>query len=96
MAGLRWRLKQKLAKPGRFYGGEGTIHQTGWLDVATHKGTVVSVWFRCQQLPFKTTEVDKDRAQTLLAHSWTDDNAVHYGRELGVSSHITGVEVVDS
>jgi hypothetical protein len=59
---LRWRLKQRLARPGRYYGDGGTIHHSGWLDVETHHGTVVAVWFRCAMLPFNQREVDAARA----------------------------------
>ena len=60
---LRWWAKQKLAKPGRFYGDGGTIHSTGYVDVEVDdKGQVVSVWFRCQPLPFKQNNSDKSRA----------------------------------
>ena len=62
---FQWRLRQRLARPGRFYGGKGTIHNSGWLDVETFRGTVVAVWFRCQPLPFEQTEVDGDRATAM-------------------------------
>lgn len=67
---LRWRLKQVAAGESRYYGDGGTIHQTGHLDVETHHGTVVAVWFRCQQLPFQQTEVDGERATEMetLSH----------------------------
>jgi hypothetical protein len=84
---LKWRLKQRLARPARFYGGEGTIHQTGWLDVATHHGTVVSVWFRCQNLPFNQTEVGADRAASM--------ERMHERMKLTGSPTIEGVEVWD-
>lgn len=49
--------------PGtRFYGGNGTIHRTGELDIETYQGTVIAVWFRCQQLPFRQVTIDLDRA----------------------------------
>ena len=59
-------LKQRLAAPARYYGGTGTIHATGHVDVETDKdGNVVSVWFRCQPLPFKQTKVAADRANEM-------------------------------
>jgi hypothetical protein len=51
----------------RTYGGTGTIHRTGYLDVETDRtGTVVAVWFRCQMLPFRQMNVKDDRAQSML------------------------------
>lgn len=49
----------------RFYGGVGTIHRTGHLDVEIHDGKVVSVWFRCQPLPFQQSDVDAVRAKDM-------------------------------
>lgn len=49
----RWKLKQTLAHPARYYGDGGTYHSSGVLDVGVKDGKVVAVWFRCQQLPFK-------------------------------------------
>lgn len=45
-----------------FYGGDGTWHQTGYVDVQLNKdGDVVAVWFRCRMLPFKqSTEYTAD------------------------------------
>lgn len=54
-----WRKKQKLAAPARYYGDGGTIHGTGWLDIEVVDGRIITVWFRCQQLPFRQI----DRAQ---------------------------------
>jgi hypothetical protein len=80
----RWWAKQKLAGPeGRFYGDGGTIHRTGHLDVETHDGQVVSVWFRCQMLPFKQTEVDERRAAEMRPS------------EQERLPDLTGVQVVD-
>lgn len=62
---LRWKAKQKLAGTSRYYGDGGTIHHSGYLDVETYKGEVVAVWFRCQVLPFKQTEVDAERAREM-------------------------------
>jgi hypothetical protein len=50
---------------GRFYGGEGTIHGTSCVNVETHDGKVVSVWFRCQGLPYDQTEVDVNRSMEM-------------------------------
>ena len=82
---LKWRLKQRLARPGRYYGDGGTIHHSGWLDVETFRGTVVAVWFRCQPLPFNQTEVDGDRA-TEMEHM----------AQLRRESFLVGVEVMDT
>jgi len=50
----------------RRYGGLGTIHQSGEVNVELDKqGHVVSVWFRCMLLPFTERVVDKDRAESL-------------------------------
>lgn len=63
----RWQRKQELASPDRFYGDDGTIHRTTFLDVETHNGVVVAVWFRCQAIAFKQCDVDADRAAEMLA-----------------------------
>ena len=48
------------------YGGDGTIHKNGELDVSVDKnGKVVAVWFRCMMLPFKQVNVDDSRANSL-------------------------------
>ena len=80
----RWTRKQELAAPSRYYGDGGTIHGTEYLDVETYCGTVVSVWFRCQRLPFVRTEVSSSRAEEM-------NDAYYYGD----TPHITGVEVLD-
>lgn len=50
----------------RFYGREGTIHRTEQLDVEVDSsGKVVSVWFRCQTLPFKQVFVQDQRAEEM-------------------------------
>jgi hypothetical protein len=51
---------------GRMYGGTGTIHRTGYVDVETHNGQVVAVWFRCQPLDFEQTEVEMDRGADMM------------------------------
>ena len=79
LATLRWRIKQRLAGPSRYYGDGGTLHHSGYLDVETHNGTVVAVWFRCQVLPFKQTEVGTDRASVM--------------EDMSSAPGITGVEV---
>jgi len=80
----RWKLKQKLAKPGRFYGDGGTIHHTGYVDVELIDGQVVAVWFRCQPLPFKQTNISRNRS---------DEMRRMYSES--PMPDITGVEVVD-
>lgn len=68
----------------RYYGDGGTIHNTKHLDVEVHNGKVVSVWFRCQTLPFKTTIVDADRAVAMTRF--------YYSKNL---PEIRGVELKD-
>ena len=80
----RWAAKQKLAAPARYYGNGGTIHASTDLDVETHHGTVVAVWFRCQPLPFRQHEVDAQRATDMERMS--HDTAM---------PKLTGVEVLD-
>ncbi len=78
-----WPLKQALAAPGRYYGDGGTIHGTEYLAVETDDlGNVVSVWFRCQMLPFKQVRVDEARAIAM--------------RQADSLPAITGVEVCDN
>ena len=49
---LRPVYRKPKADPN-FYGGTGTIHSTGTVDVQLNKdGDVVAVWFRCRMLPF--------------------------------------------
>lgn len=65
----RWALKQALAGPhARYYGDGGTIHSSRLLDVeVTQHGEVVSVWFRCQMLPFRVSVVGDRRAEHMKA-----------------------------
>ena len=56
-----------IVKETRFYGGDGTIHNTNYVDVETFNGQVVSVWFRCSMLRFKQTEVNKSRAESMIS-----------------------------
>ena len=47
----------------RFYGGDGTIHNTTHVDVEVDKrGHVVAVWFRCEPLRYRQVVVDDQRA----------------------------------
>ena len=47
------KAKPNTVEKEDFYGGNGTIHQTGTIDVQMDKhGHVVAVWFRCRMLPF--------------------------------------------
>jgi hypothetical protein len=67
---VRARLRQvrRALFPGRrfHYGDEGTIHQTGELNVEVDKhGRVVAVWFRCAMLPFTQTTVEWDRVKDM-------------------------------
>lgn len=52
----------------RYYGGDGTIHRTGEVNVELDiKGSVVAVWFRCQPLPFTQSLAREGRAQEMRA-----------------------------
>lgn len=43
--------------PRHVYGGTGTIHRTGTIDIQLDdSGTVTAVWFRCLQLPFTVSK----------------------------------------
>lgn len=71
-------LKSKL-KPvethtdERFYGGDGTIHATGHVDVVLDEaGNVSAVWFRCALLPFK--QADR-RVAVSEVSGFVNDNA---------------------
>ena len=59
---LRWWAKQRAAGSARYYGDGGTIHATGTVDVEIFEGRIVSVWYRCQLLPFTERWVDSGRA----------------------------------
>jgi len=82
IARLRWWAKQRAAGKSRFYGDGGTIHDAAGLDVEVHEGRVVSVWFRCQALPFAQVEVGAERAREMVT--------------MAAEVRITGVEVRDS
>ena len=48
------------------YGSNNTFHRDEEVDVEVDKnGKVVSVWFRCMQLPFKQINVNVDRAKSI-------------------------------
>lgn len=66
-----------------FYGGDGTIHSTTYVDVETHKGKVVAVWFRCSQLPFLQTEVDADRAAEMYHQHLLPIDGIVFGENNG-------------
>lgn len=69
---LRSKMRACEETNTRYYGGEATIHNTNNLDVEVDRyGNVVSVWFRCQRLPFKQVKVDANRALEMraLGHS---------------------------
>lgn len=56
--------EKKPEKPQEeFYGGDGTWHSGGTIDVQLNKdGDVVAVWFRCRTLPFtQSTKYTADR-----------------------------------
>lgn len=51
------------------YGGQGTIHRTGTIDIQVNWKTreVKAVWFRCLNLPFTVSEVEPgDPAQYVI------------------------------
>ena len=80
-----FQRKQELARPGRYYGDGGTIHSTGLVNVEVDaNGRVVSVWFRCQPLPFDSTVVSASRAR---------EQRRMYKNNVG---RLSGVEIVDS
>jgi hypothetical protein len=50
----------------RYYGGDGTVHGNGEVNVELDRwGRVVAVWFRCQPLPFTQNVVQDSRAENL-------------------------------
>ena len=66
----------------RHYGDDGTIHQTGSVDVGVDKdGKVVAVWFRCAMLPFIQYDADADGGMvgrgnpevSITAIEWEED-----------------------
>lgn len=51
------RAKINPVEKEDFYGGNGTIHDTGHIDVVLDEdGNVSALWFRCAVLPFKQVE----------------------------------------
>ncbi len=81
------RPKRQKNPAARTYGGTKTIHRTGALDVETHNGRVVSVWFRCQVLPFRQTEVGDDRSKEM--------GRMYDGMHDGMTFGIDAVDLVD-
>lgn len=60
----------KATREGRTrkYGGLGTIHQVGEVDVELGPdGNVAAVWFRCMLLPFTQVRVGAERAAQVSA-----------------------------
>lgn len=54
---VRKKLKPVEHTEERFYGGDGTIHDTGHVDVVLDEnGDVAQVWFRCALVPFKQSD----------------------------------------
>lgn len=50
----------------RYYGGAGTFHSNGEVNVELDKaGNVVAVWFRCQPLRFTQHVVEEHRAEEM-------------------------------
>lgn len=82
-----WDLKQLVAGKSRYYGDGGTIHNSTVLNVETHHGTVVAVWFRCSPLAFTQHESDAERATSMEAM---------YGNEKRSGGYrLTGVELAE-
>lgn len=81
-----WRRRQReFERTGtRYYGDGETIHRSTELDVETYKGEVVAVWFRCQHLPFRQTDVAFHRAKSMRS-AYADASTVE----------LHGVEVKD-
>lgn len=50
---ITYSVDDGIADHGRRYGGTGTIHNTGTVDIVMEGGVVTEVWFRCMQLAFK-------------------------------------------
>ena len=75
---IRARIRRHQDKPESerysFYGGDKTVHRTGWLDIETRNGEVVAVWFRCAMLPFRQVEVDKERAREMKGVGAMNEN----------------------
>jgi len=47
----------------RYYGGDGTIHSGGEVNVELDtSGRVVAVWFRCQAIAFTQSTCSEERA----------------------------------
>lgn len=66
LRGRRVSVETPEDKETRFYGGDGTWHQTGEINVELDsEGKVVSVWYRCQLLPFTQRVVDSKRARAM-------------------------------
>jgi hypothetical protein len=61
-------MSEEISDPTglRYYGSDMTIHGNSDLDVEVDEnGRVVSVWFRCQPLPFKEVVVSGPRASEM-------------------------------
>jgi hypothetical protein len=93
-----WQRKQAAARltGARYYGDGGTIHGTTYLNIETDsKGDIVSVWFRCQALPYEIITVDDQRADEMCSMykimiEPVSENHV-YKPEYGM--RLTGIEV---
>jgi hypothetical protein len=75
-----FRARQIAAWPNRFYGGTGTVHGNGELNIEVYNNEIVAVWFRCSRLPFTVHEVSTSRAESLSR--WEDQLPVITGVEL--------------
>lgn len=54
-------VDEGLPPGGQRYGGVGTIHNTGTVDIMlTPDGDVAQVWFRCRMLPFCVSDYRRD------------------------------------
>ena len=78
----------------RFYGGRGTIHKTGYLDIEIDgNSNVIAVWFRCQPLPFRQHRVDEERASEMTR--MYEQTAPEISEALFIDSKLTGFELED-
>lgn len=57
------QAEARTAVDGYYYGGDGTIHRTGTIDVVIRDGKVEEVWFRCHMLPFTVRDEQPDGAE---------------------------------
>ena len=90
-----WKRRSRAAEPDRYYGDGGTIHSTSHIDVEVDSnGDVVALWYRCMQLPFKTTVATPQRAEEMrsaFAHTTTGGIVMPTGEH----TYVTGIIVTN-